>query len=129
VEAGKAFEIILENDDFMPHNLAVVRPGTREQVANLAALMKPDELDARGRAYIPNTLDVLSATKLLEAGQRTKLSLTAPNEKGTYEYVCTYPNHWMVMWGQLIVTDDVDAYLAANPQAPVAASGTGHEHH
>jgi glucose/arabinose dehydrogenase/azurin len=129
VEAGKAFEIILENDDFMPHNLAVVRPGTREQVANLAAVMKPDELDARGRAYIPNTPDVLSATKLLEAGQRAKLSLTAPNEKGTYEYVCTYPNHWMVMWGQLIVTDDVDAYLAANPQAPVAASGTGHEHH
>jgi azurin len=130
VEAGKAFEIILENADFMPHNLAVVRPGTREKVANLAAVMKPEELDSRGRAYMPNTQDILAATKLLEAGQRARLSLTAPEEAGTYEYVCTYPNHWMVMWGQLIVTKDVEGYLQANPEAPVpTAAAAEHDHH
>ena len=129
VEAGKPLEIILENADFMPHNLAVVRPGTREKVANLAAVMKPEELDGRGRAFMPNTQDILAATKLIEAGQRARLSLTAPEEPGTYEYVCTYPNHWMVMWGQLIVTRDVDAYLQANPEAPLPAAATGeHEH-
>src|SRR5262249_22734651 len=133
VEAGKAFEIILENADFMPHNLAVVRPNTREKIGNLAAVMRPDEMDGRGRAFIPNTPDILAATKLVESGQRAKLNLTAPNETGTYEYVCTYPGHWMLMWGQLIVTQDVDAYLQAHPEAPLPVSTAGAdgepEHH
>ena len=29
------------------------------------------------------------------------------------------------MWGKLIVTKDVDAYLAAHPQSGTAAGGTG----
>jgi hypothetical protein len=46
VEAGKPFEIIIQNDDFMPHNLAVVNPGRprenrshlRQDVARAARL-------------------------------------------------------------------------------------------
>ena len=30
--------------------------------------------------------------------------------------LCTYPGHYMIMWGQLIVTKDVDAYLQTHPQ-------------
>ena len=37
VEPGKAIEIIFENPDFMPHNLVVVRPNTREKSANCSA--------------------------------------------------------------------------------------------
>ena len=33
VEPGKPFEVIFENDDFMPHNIVFVKPGTREKVA------------------------------------------------------------------------------------------------
>src|SRR2546422_9814622 len=112
----------------MPPTLSAVRPNAGDTVAHLAAVMKPQDLDARGRAFIANATDVLAATKLLEAGQRAKLSLTAPNETGTYEYVCTYPNHWMVMWGQLIVTKDVDAYLQDHPEAPIPAAASGHQH-
>ena len=43
-----------------------------------------------------------------------------PKEAGVYPYVCTYPGHWELMWGRLVVTKDVDAYLAANPDATVA---------
>jgi hypothetical protein len=32
VTAGQPFEIRFENVDFMPHNLVLVRPGTREKV-------------------------------------------------------------------------------------------------
>ncbi|HEV8379177.1 MAG TPA: PVC-type heme-binding CxxCH protein, partial [Tepidisphaeraceae bacterium] len=39
VEAGKPFEIILENTDYMPHNLVVVKPNTRKQVAETASEM------------------------------------------------------------------------------------------
>ena len=32
------------------------------------------------------------------------------------------------MWGKLIVTKDVDAYLAANPQALTGPDGAPHAH-
>ena len=36
--------------------------------------------------------------------------------EGTYPYVCTFPGHWAVMKGELIVTKDVKAYLTAHPE-------------
>jgi azurin len=128
VEAGKPFEIILVNDDFMQHNLVVVKPGAREKVGKLADVMPPDKLDDRGRAFFPNTPDILSGTKLLDAGQRATLSFSGIHDEGVHEYVCTYVNHWPVMWGQLVVTKDVDAYLAAHPEAPPPAPAAGHNH-
>jgi azurin len=129
VEAGRPFEIIVENDDFMPHNFVIVKPGTREKVGNAAATMKPEELDSEGRAYIPKTDDILAATKLLETHQKQNLKLTAPSTEGDHEYVCTFPGHFQVMWGQLIVTKDVDAYLQAHPEAVVPSGGVSSSHH
>jgi azurin len=131
VEAGKPFEIIIENTDFMPHNLVIIKPGTREKVGNAAALMKPEELDGEGRPYIPKTTDILAATKLLEPRQKQTLKLTAPTVEGDHEYVCTFPGHYQNMWGQLVVTKDVDAYLQAHPEAPVVmpVSASAHDHH
>jgi glucose/arabinose dehydrogenase/azurin len=128
VEAGKSLEITLENADFMPHNLVIVRPGTREKVGEAAALMKPDQPDGRGRTYVPNTVDVIAATRLIESGQRQTLSLTAPNEEGECEFVCTFPGHYQLMWGKLIVTKDVDAYLQAHPEAPLVGSAAPGSH-
>jgi azurin len=131
VEPGKPFEVVLENNDFMPHNIVFVKPGTREKVAQAAERMKPEDDDGRGRAYVPKTTDVYAASKLIEPGQRATITMTAPNEEGVYEYVCTYPGHWMVMWGQLVITRDVDAYLDKNP-VPVQttqASADAHAHH
>jgi len=123
VEAGKPFEVIFENVDMMPHNFVLVQPGTRQAVAEAVQTMKPDHLDKDGRAYIPGDgkkLDkrVLDATRLIEPGQKQTLKLTAPKAEGEYEYVCTFPGHWMIMSGKLIVTKDVDAYLQKNPEAP-----------
>ncbi len=130
VEAGKPLEIIVENADFMPHNLAVIQPGSREKVGMAASLMKPDQTDGRGRAFIPSLVEIIASTKLLEAGQSATLSITAPNNEGNYEYVCTFPGHFQIMWGTMVVTRDVDAYLSAHPDAPIqpAASGVGHDH-
>ncbi len=126
VEAGKPFEIVLENDDFMPHNMVVVKPASRELVGAVADTMQPTALDRQGRAFVPANPNILGATRLLEPGTRATLKLTAPAAQGEYEYVCTFPGHWPVMWGRLIVTGDVDAYLAKNPVAP--AVGAGHAH-
>jgi azurin len=123
VEAGKAFELIFENVDFMPHNLVVVRPGTRDRVGTVAASMRPEDLDAEGRAFVPRLDSVLAATRMLGNGERETLRLTAPLEEGDYEYVCTFPGHHQVMWGWLIVTRDVEGYLERNPEAQPSGSG------
>ena len=49
VEAGKPFEVIIENDDFMPHNFVIVKPGTREKVGTAAMTMPPTKLDEGSR--------------------------------------------------------------------------------
>ena len=125
VEAGKPFEVIFENVDAMGHNIVFVEPGTRQAVAEAAQTMKPDALDKEGRAFIPQQgkkMDkrIIGASKLVEPGQKETLKLTAPKQEGEYEYLCTFPGHWVIMFGKLIVTKDVDAYLQANPQATAA---------
>jgi azurin len=118
VEAGKPFQILFENDDFMPHNMLIVKPDTREKLGPIAAALKPDELDGEGRAFVPPSSDILAATKLLVSGQRETLKLTAPTTEGDHEYFCSYPGHYQVMRGWLVVTKDVEAYLQAHPESP-----------
>jgi azurin len=128
VEAGKSFQIIVENVDFMPHNLVIVKPNTREKVGARSETMRPDQLDQQGRAFVPRTSDVIAATRLLESGQTVTLQLTAPSQEGIHEFVCTFPGHWQVMFGQFVVTKDVDDYLAKNPQAPNPVVSADHAH-
>jgi azurin/glucose/arabinose dehydrogenase len=118
VEAGKPFQIIFENPDAMPHNLVFVQPGTLQAVAETVQADPPDKLDSQGRAYVPDKDSrVLGATRMIDPGQKETLSMTAPGKEGIYEFVCTFPGHWAIMQGKLVVTRDVDAYLQANPEA------------
>jgi len=113
VEPGKPVQIILINEDAMPHNLVVVSPGAWEEIGEAAEKMPPTP-DAEGRLYVPDSPKVLHATKLVESGQQIKLSFTAPPETGEYPYVCTFPGHWRRMVGTLVVVKDIEAYLASN---------------
>jgi azurin len=117
VEKGKPFDIILENADVMPHNLMVLEPGKHVEVAMSVMTMSPDKKDKEGRSYMPDTkkYHVLGATKLIEPEQKDKVSIKGIGKEGEYEYVCTFPGHSFSMWGKLIVTKDVDAYLADHP--------------
>lgn len=129
VEAGKPFQVTIENIDFMPHNFVIVRPGAREKIGPIVERMKPDQLDSRGRAFVPRTDDIIAATKLLEGGEVETLQRNAPEEEGIYEFVCTFPGHWQVMWGQFVVTRNVEDYLAKNPRPIQPAATTAHQHH
>ncbi len=133
VEAGKPFEIIFENDDMMPHNLVVTTPGAREEIGALVDKMQPGTLDAKGRAFVPASRSVaakiLGATKLVEPGQQETLKLTAPSRPGMHEFVCTFPEHWKVMFGQLVVVKDKAALLQASATpAPMQKAAAGHDH-
>ena len=114
VEAGKPVELVLINEDAMPHNLVVIQPGALEEIGNAAEKLSPQP-DAQGRLYIPDSPKILHATKLVDPGQQAKLSFTAPETPGDYQFVCTFPGHWRRMSGTLAVVPDVEAYLVSHP--------------
>lgn len=115
IQAGKPVEFIFENTDIMPHNLVFIKPGSLEEIGNLAE-QQGTQPGALERHYVPSSNKVLLASKLLQPQLSEKLSFTAPIEPGVYPYVCTYPGHWRRMHGALYVVADLEAYQA-DPEA------------
>lgn len=118
VRPGQEVAIAFSNTDDMDHNLLILRPGSRQEVVELAT-----QLGAEGHRdmYIPETPSVLWHTDVLHAGEQEELRFTAPQEEGVYPYVCTLPGHGHVMYGAMYVseTDDMPAMAddTAIPQA------------
>jgi plastocyanin len=109
VEAGKPVQIVLVNVDAMPHNLLVSRPGSLEAVGTAGGAMSM-ATDASVKPFVPNSPLVLHATNLLKEGETARLGFTAPKEPGEYIYVCTFPGHWVRMYGVMLVVNALDAY-------------------
>jgi putative heme-binding domain-containing protein len=114
VEPGKPTVIFLQNDDAMPHNLAILAPGALQEIG-LAAEKMPPQPDSEGRLYVPSSSKVLHAIGLVSPGQKLQLAFNAPNEPGDYPFTCTFPGHWLRMSGTLTVVPDAEAYLASHP--------------
>ena len=53
--------------------------------------------------YVPQTDDVLVYTDIVPAGEQFTVNFRARKTPGHYPYLCSFPGHWMVMNGQLIV--------------------------
>ncbi len=111
VQAGRLVEFRFSNSDQMPHNLAIVEPGTLEEVGLLAEATG-SEHDAAKRHYIPKSDKVLISSTLLHSGKNQTLFFKVPTEIGVYSFVCTYPGHWRRMNGAMYVVDDLKAYEA-----------------
>ena len=121
VEAGRPVQLVLRNDDLMPHNLVITAPGMLREVAQQATGLPPI-VDKQGRQYVPDTPEVLFATRAVPSHGRDVLTFTAPTAPGEYSYVCTFPNHWMRMYGVMVVVEDLDAWLA-KPTVPADPLG------
>ncbi|QDV23518.1 PVC-type heme-binding CxxCH protein [Aureliella helgolandensis] len=116
VKPGKKVKLTFANPDFMPHNLLLVKPGTADSVGAQAIA-----LGAGGFAvdYVPDSPDILWASKLVDHGQEQVIEFTAPTEEGAYPYICSFPGHHLLMRGMLYVTNDLEVFRAENPE-PVA---------
>jgi azurin len=116
VQAGKPVQIILDNPDAMPHNLIVTAPGAVQEVGMAGGLMQPPA-DPKVKPFVPASPKVLHATHLVQPGKSETLAFDAPAEPGEYGYVCTFPGHWVRMYGVMLVVPDLDAY-DASPNVP-----------
>ena len=102
VKAGQPVRLIFENPDLMPHNFVLIAPGATDEIGFLADAMAATP-EGLAKQYIPDSPSVLHATPLLSPKGRHELSFTAPSRPGVYPYLCTFPGHWRMMRGVLIV--------------------------
>jgi azurin len=119
VQAGKPVQIVLANPDAMQHNLVIGQPGSLQEIGTKGATM-PLPADAAGnnvKPYVPDTPLVLHATRLLNGGETERLNFTAPAKPGEYIYLCTFPGHWVRMYGVMLVVDNLEAW-EGNPTVP-----------
>lgn len=102
VRAGRKLKVVFDNPDHQIHNLVLVRPGTEKEVGLLADQMLQDP-DAYAKGFVPDTDKVIWATPLVNADKKVSIDFTAPKEPGRYPFLCTFPGHWRVMKGSLVV--------------------------
>jgi azurin len=102
-KAGTTIQIVLQNPDFMQHNLVLIKPNTLEKVGAAADQLAQDPNGLK-MSYVPIMPEVLKATPLINPGSKFVLTVVLPAEPGDYPFVCTYPGHWRMMNGILRVT-------------------------
>ncbi|HVJ81952.1 MAG TPA: DUF6797 domain-containing protein, partial [Planctomycetia bacterium] len=102
VKAGEPLKLTFINPDVVPHNWVLIKPGTLPKVGDLANKIVSDP-DAAARQYVPRSPDVLFYTDVVFPEDRGIIHFRAPAAKGRYPYLCTFPGHWMVMNGEMIV--------------------------
>jgi len=119
VKAGQPVKIIFTNPDATDHNLLIAKPGSLGDIGMAANEMAKDPKNANSD-FIPTDLTdlIFKATPMIGPTRNAKvhvLRFEAPHKVGIYPYLCTFPGHWVVMRGEMIVVDDlndVDSILA-----------------
>lgn len=101
---GEELRIVLQNVGRMPkqtmgHNWVLFSPmpeGDLNRLAMQAAQNPPD--------YLPSDRTVILAkTKMLGPGESDTITFRAPAEPGSYPFSCTFPGHFTLMRGNLVV--------------------------
>jgi len=101
---GEKLNIELTNVGSMPkltmaHNFLLLQamPDADVNALAMTAASKPPE-------YLPDDQSkIIARTKMLGPGEKDMISITAPAGAGSYPFLCTFPGHFTLMRGNLIV--------------------------
>jgi hypothetical protein len=74
--------------------------------------------DPDAKAFVPDSPLVLHSTVLVKPGDTIRLGFVAPAQPGEYIYVCTFPGHWVRMYGVMLVVPDLEAW-ESKPTIPI----------
>lgn len=102
VTAGQPITLTLKHTGkmtklVMGHDFVLLKQGTDIDAFGHAAM------SAQSEDYIPasESKNILAHTKLLGGGESDTIEFTV-TEKGTYDYICSFPGHYAIMKGKLI---------------------------
>lgn len=126
-EDGKSVTVDIEGDDAMKFNLKEIKVKEGQEVTLTLhhvgkmgvqvmghnwVLLKPgvdmmsfgaEAATADKNGYIPEgSTDYIVHTDMIGGGETTTITFTAP-EKGTYDFICSFPGHVALMKGKFIV--------------------------
>jgi azurin len=128
--AGEPLALTFRNPDVVPHNFVLVAPGSLASVGEAANRLVADPR-AVLRHYVPESDKVVVWTDIVEPGGSQTIHFEAPRTPGRYPYLCSFPGHWMVMNGVLVVGDGPNPAAtgkglppAAPPQPPASPRAT-----
>lgn len=102
VKPGQPVKLVFTNPDATQHNLVIVKPGAMQEIGMAGNEMAKDPSGIK-RHFIPESDKILHYTKLLDPNTGEVLRFKAPMEPGIYPYVCTFPGHWVIMNGNMVV--------------------------
>ncbi len=102
LRAGKKIILTFDNPDLQIHNLVIVKPGSGERVGQLADQMAQDP-DALERQFVPDSNDVIWTTSLVNGKGTFQGEFNVPKVPGRYPFICSFPGHWRVMKGVIVV--------------------------
>lgn len=102
VKEGQKVRLILKHvgqlpENAMGHNFVLLKQGTDlAEFAQQAA-------GAADNEYIPSGTDkVIAHTEMIGGGEQTSIEFEAP-AAGTYDFICSFPGHYIQMQGKFIV--------------------------
>ncbi len=102
VKAGETVKLTLTHvgqlpENAMGHNFVLLQQGT--DIVDFAT----KAASASSNDYIPEgTENVIVSTEMIGGGEVTSIEFTAP-EAGTYDFICSFPGHYVQMQGKFIV--------------------------
>ncbi len=102
VKAGEQITIEFKNTDSIPHNFVLAEKDSLLKVGTAANMMLSDPKAAEMH-YAPDLKEVIHYTPMIYRNGRYLLHVKAPETPGKYPYLCTFPGHWAVMNGVMVV--------------------------
>ena len=103
VKPGSKVALTFRNlDPSMPHNVAIVQPDRLTAIMD-ASMKLASSPKGVTQHYVPNDKGVIAMSPILQSGNSYVIYFRAPRKLGTYPFLCTFPGHWQVMQGKLII--------------------------
>lgn len=104
VSAGQEVTLTFENiadSPAMVHNVVILNTDAEDVVQRVGT-----NALAVGEAggYIPEDDAIVAYTPLAQPGETVTVTFTAPSEPGNYTYLCTFPGHYVLMQGTMVVS-------------------------
>lgn len=103
VKAGQVVVLTLKHvgelpENAMGHNWVLLQKGVDK------AAFAEEAMQAKDNDYIPegHENDIIVHTEMIGGGESDEITFVAP-AKGIYDYICSFPGHYIKMKGKLVV--------------------------
>ena len=107
VSPGQQVRLTLDHNgqmsvEQMGHNVAILQAGEDPIAFGNEVGREGGNMD---NEYVPESMRnrVVAFTRMIGGGESDTIEFTAPDETGEYPFVCTFPGHFSIMRGVMIV--------------------------